>query len=56
MLTIRVTSLPRVGTLRLPNGTPIEVGQFLSASQLERLVYDAPAEYRSRKPVFFAIR
>lgn len=52
-LTIEVTSLPRVGTLRFPNGTPLKVGQFLSASQLERLVYDAPSEYRSKKPVYF---
>ncbi len=52
-LSIRVSKLPKVGTLRLANGKPVQVGQFLSAGQLETLVYDAPATYRGKKPVFF---
>ncbi|MCB1204977.1 MAG: putative Ig domain-containing protein, partial [Verrucomicrobiae bacterium] len=52
-LTIQVSRLPKVGTLRLPNGKPVVLGQFLTSRQLERLVYDAPANYRSRKPVIF---
>ncbi len=52
-LTIRVTSLPRVGTLHHPNGKPVLVGQVLSSAQLERLVYDAPAHYSGKKPVYF---
>ncbi|MBL9156643.1 MAG: tandem-95 repeat protein [Verrucomicrobiales bacterium] len=53
VLTIQVSSLPKVGVLRLANGKPVQVGQFLSASQLEKLVYDAPASYKGKKPVFF---
>jgi len=53
VLTIQVSKLPKVGVLRLANGKPVVVGQFLSASQLEKLVYDAPAQYRGKKPVFF---
>ena len=51
--TTQTTQLPKVGTLRLANGKPVQVGQFLSAGQLETLVYDAPATYRGTKPVFF---
>jgi large repetitive protein len=52
-LTITVTKLPRVGVLRLPNGRAIELGEVLTARQLEKLVYDAPATYSGTKPVRF---
>jgi len=51
-LTIRVTRIPRVGTLRL-GGKPVEVGQVLTSAQLQRLVYDAPADHKGRKRVVF---
>jgi large repetitive protein len=52
-LTITVKKLPRAGILRLSNGTPITVGQVLTARQLENLVFDAPADYRGTRPVKF---
>jgi hypothetical protein len=52
-LTITVTKLPKKGTLRLPNGKPVKVGQILTANQLERLVFDAPAKFKGKKPVRF---
>ena len=52
-LTITVSKLPKKGTLRLANGKPVKVGQVLTAKQLERLVFDAPAKYKGRKPVKF---
>jgi len=52
-LTITVKKLPRVGTLRLSNGTPVTVGQVLTARQLEKLVFDAPADYKGNRPVKF---
>jgi VCBS repeat-containing protein len=52
-LTITVTKLPKKGVLRFPNGELVKVGQVLTAKQLERLVFDAPAKYNSKKPVKF---
>ncbi|WP_189342910.1 Ig-like domain-containing protein, partial [Ulvibacter litoralis] len=45
ILTITVSGLPALGTVTLANGTPVNVGDILSASDLEGLVYDAPADY-----------
>jgi hypothetical protein len=52
-LTITVKKLPRVGVLRLANGTAVKVGQVLTSKQLENLVFDAPASYKGKKPVKF---
>lgn len=52
-LTIKVTKLPRTGVLRLANGKAVSKGQVLSASQLEKLVFDAPDSYKGKKPVMF---
>ena len=52
-LTIKVTKLPRTGVLRLANGKAVSKGQVLSASQLEKLVFDAPDSHKGKKPVIF---
>jgi hypothetical protein len=43
-LTITVTALPTAGVVTLADGTPLTLGQTLSAAQLTALQYDAPTE------------
>ncbi|APG59408.1 HYR domain-containing protein [Christiangramia salexigens] len=45
VLTIKVTDLPALGTVTLSDGTAVVIGQTLSTTELENLVYDAPADY-----------
>ncbi|MFY0591879.1 FG-GAP-like repeat-containing protein, partial [Roseivirga sp.] len=43
--TITVTSLPSLGTVKLADGTEVELGDVLTTVQLTTLVYDAPEQY-----------
>ncbi|MGV2990725.1 VCBS domain-containing protein, partial [Vibrio sp. E150_011] len=44
-LVLTITELPRLGTVTLSDGTPVELGQVLSESEFENLQFDAPQEY-----------
>ncbi len=53
-LTITVTSLPSVGTVKLASGTAVTNGMALSLAQLTSLVYDAPSDLASAATTSFS--
>ncbi len=53
-LSITVTGLPTLGSIRLADGRAVTLGMSLSSSQLSALVYDAPAELASAASLSFS--
>ncbi|PCI35663.1 MAG: hypothetical protein COB60_01725, partial [Flavobacteriaceae bacterium] len=45
VLIIKVTKMPKMGRITLSNGGVVSVGDYLTDSQLEGLLYQAPADY-----------
>ncbi|TVZ55227.1 CHU domain-containing protein [Lutibacter sp. Hel_I_33_5] len=44
-LTITVSEVPTLGTIKKSDGTPVSTGDVLTPTELESLVYDAPTDY-----------
>ena len=42
---ISITELPTIGVVKLPDGTPLQVGDAVSITDLTKLIYDAPQDY-----------